>query len=51
MTSSSDKAKEIAIEVNDVEKIFKLPHEKNSSIKSTVLNFYRKKELSKNKKY
>lgn len=32
-----------AIKVESVSKTFKLPHEKNSSIKSSVLNFYRRK--------
>lgn len=31
----------IAIKVDKVSKIFKLPHEKNTSIKSAVVNFYR----------
>ena len=35
-------ASEIAIKVSDVSKTFKLPHEKNSSIKGAVINFYRR---------
>lgn len=31
------------IRVEDVGKVFKLPHEKNTSIKSAVINFYRRK--------
>jgi ABC-2 type transport system ATP-binding protein len=31
-----------AIKVENVSKIFKLPHEKNTSIKSAVVNFYRR---------
>lgn len=30
---------DIAIKVDNVSKVFKLPHEKNSSLKSTVINF------------
>lgn len=33
---------DIAIRVEHVSKIFKLPHEKNTSIKSAVVNFYRR---------
>lgn len=33
-----------AIKVENVSKVFKLPHEKHSSIKSTVVNFYRRKK-------
>jgi ABC-2 type transport system ATP-binding protein len=36
-------ADEIAIKVEDVGKIFRLPHEKNVSIKSAVINFYSRK--------
>lgn len=32
---------DMAIRVENVSKVFKLPHEKNSSIKSAVVNFYR----------
>lgn len=32
------------IKVDNVSKIFKLPHEKNTSIKSAVINFYRRKK-------
>lgn len=35
---------ELAIKVENVSKTFKLPHEKNSSIKSSVINFYRKEK-------
>lgn len=35
---------DIAIKVENVSKTFKLPHEKNSSIKSAVVNFYRRKK-------
>lgn len=35
---------EFAIKVENVSKIFKLPHEKNSSIKSTVVNFYKRQK-------
>ncbi len=34
---------EIAIKAEDVSKIFKLPHEKNTSLKSAFVNFYRQK--------
>jgi ABC-2 type transport system ATP-binding protein len=34
---------EIAIKVENVSKTFKLPHEKNTSIKGTVVNFYKRK--------
>lgn len=34
----------IAIKVENVSKTFKLPHEKNSSIKGAVLNFYKRKK-------
>jgi ABC-2 type transport system ATP-binding protein len=33
---------EIAIKVENVSKTFKLPHEKNSSVKGAVINFYRR---------
>lgn len=33
---------DIAIKVENVSKTFKLPHEKSSSIKSSVINFYKK---------
>jgi ABC-2 type transport system ATP-binding protein len=36
-------ADEVAIKVEKVSKTFKLPHEKNTSIKSAVVNFYRRK--------
>jgi ABC-2 type transport system ATP-binding protein len=32
---------DVAIRVNHVSKTFRLPHEKNSSVKSAVINFYR----------
>src|SRR3982751_5152207 len=35
---------DFAIKVENVSKIFKLPHEKNSSVKSSVVNFYRRKK-------
>ncbi|MBX4190496.1 ABC transporter ATP-binding protein [Candidatus Saccharibacteria bacterium] len=35
---------EFAIKVENVSKTFKLPHEKNSSIKSSFVNFYHKKK-------
>ncbi|HET7060336.1 MAG TPA: ABC transporter ATP-binding protein [Candidatus Saccharimonadales bacterium] len=35
-------SEDIAIKVENVSKTFKLPHEKNSSIKSTVVNFYKR---------
>lgn len=34
---------EAAIRVSNVSKVFKLPHEKNTSVKSAFVNFYRKK--------
>jgi len=34
----------IAIKVEDVSKIFRLPHEKSSSIKSSIVNFYKHKK-------
>jgi ABC-2 type transport system ATP-binding protein len=37
-------ADEIAIKVDHVSKTFKLPHEKNNSIKSAVVNFYKRKK-------
>ncbi len=33
---------ETAIKIENVTKVFKLPHEKNSSVKSHVINFYRR---------
>lgn len=33
---------EIAIKVENVSKIFKLPHERNTSIKGSVINFYKR---------
>lgn len=33
----------IAIKVDNVSKTFRLPHEKNNSIKAAILNFYKKK--------
>jgi ABC-2 type transport system ATP-binding protein len=35
---------DFAIKVENVSKVFKLPHEKNSSIKSSVVNFYRRQK-------
>jgi ABC-2 type transport system ATP-binding protein len=35
-------ADDIAIKVENVSKTFKLPHEKNTSIKSSVINFYKR---------
>lgn len=35
---------DFAIKVENVSKVFKLPHEKNSSIKSAVVNFYKRKK-------
>ncbi len=35
--------KDIAIKVDHIDKTFKLPHEKNNSLKSSVLNFYKRK--------
>lgn len=35
---------DFAIKVENVSKIFKLPHEKNSSIKSTFVNFYKRQK-------
>jgi ABC-2 type transport system ATP-binding protein len=32
---------DVAIKVENVSKIFRLPHEKNTSIKSTIINFWR----------
>lgn len=37
-------AEDFAIKVEKVSKRFKLPHEKNSSIKSVVVNFYKRKK-------
>lgn len=34
---------DIAIKVDNVSKVFKLPHERHTSIKSSVVNFYRRK--------
>lgn len=36
-------SEEIAIKVSNVSKTFKLPHERHTSIKSAILNFYRKR--------
>jgi ABC-type polysaccharide/polyol phosphate transport system ATPase subunit len=36
-------ADEIAIKVENASKTFRLPHDKNNSIKSTIINFYRSK--------
>ncbi len=35
---------DLAIKVEKLSKIFRLPHEKNSSIKSTFVNFYKRKK-------
>jgi ABC-2 type transport system ATP-binding protein len=35
---------EFAIKVENVSKVFRLPHEKSSSIKSAVVNFYKRKK-------
>lgn len=35
---------EFAVKVENVSKIFRLPHEKNSSIKTAVVNFYKRKK-------
>lgn len=37
-------AEDFAIKVENVSKTFKLPHEKSSSVKSAVVNFYKKKK-------
>jgi ABC-2 type transport system ATP-binding protein len=37
-------ADEVAIKVDNVSKTFKLPHEKNTSLKSAVVSFYRRKQ-------
>ncbi len=42
MSTTKDE-KEIAIKVDDVFKSFRIPHEKNNSIRSAVLNFYKKR--------
>lgn len=34
---------EVAIKVSNVSKVFELPHEKNTSIKSAFINFYRRR--------
>lgn len=39
-----DQSSEVAIKVEHVSKVFKLPHEKHNSIKSHVVNFYRKRK-------
>ena len=36
--------KELAIKVSNINKTFKLPHEKNNTIKSAVVNFYSRKK-------
>ena len=41
---TSNGMEDFAIKVENVSKVFKLPHEKNSSIKSSVVNFYRRKK-------
>jgi len=35
---------DVAIKINDVSKEFKLPHEKNTSVKSAVVNFYKREK-------
>lgn len=35
---------DVAIKVENIGKVFRLPHEKNSSIKSSVVNFYKRKK-------
>lgn len=35
---------DFAVKVENVSKIFRLPHEKNSSIKTAVINFYKRKK-------
>src|SRR5438105_1298336 len=35
---------DFAIKVDNISKIFRLPHEKNSSIKTAVINFYKRKK-------
>lgn len=35
---------DIAIKVDDVSKTFRLPHEKNNSVKGAILNFYRRRK-------
>jgi ABC-2 type transport system ATP-binding protein len=35
---------ELAIKVENVSKTFKLPHDKNISIKGAVVNFYKRKK-------
>jgi ABC-2 type transport system ATP-binding protein len=37
-------ADEVAIKVDNVSKTFKLPHEKNTSLKSAAVSFYRRKQ-------
>ncbi len=43
MGTKSERNETVAISVDNVSKSFKLPHEKNSTIKSAVVNFYRRK--------
>lgn len=41
---STEPTNDVAIAVRDVTKIFKLPHEKNTSIKSAVVSFYKREK-------
>lgn len=43
MSTKTERNENVAIKVDHVSKSFKLPHEKNSTIKSAVVNFYRRK--------
>src|SRR5947209_2139277 len=42
-------ADEVVIKVDRVSKVFKLPHEKTNSIKSAVINFYKRKRTFESK--
>lgn len=40
---------EIAVKVDNVSKVFKLPHEKTTSVKSAVINFYKRRSFENQK--
>jgi ABC-2 type transport system ATP-binding protein len=47
MSTGKQNSQEIAIKVDGVSKAFKLPHEKHTTIKSAVLNSFRRKDYEK----
>src|SRR5580658_557471 len=36
-------SEDLAVRIDHVSKVFRLPHEKNSSLKSAIINFYKRK--------